>query len=135
MRRKNMRAMLLRRTGAGVKVTTVTGDVTYLFCPADSFENAVEVIQHRFHHGEKLEFFSTEWARKTQFKEYMVHYNYLYELAWETPDEDYGFDAWKAYKKFLIRTLMDWTGCSRMAAVMQVSTNIICSKFKGTVAA
>lgn len=135
MTRKQMKTMLLWKKGIGVKVTTITGEKVYLFRQSDSPENAIEDVKRSFHHGEKLKFYSTEWAKKTMFHEYLEHYQHLHDLAWENMDDYSGFEKCHAYKRFLINTLMDWTGCNRVSAYLQVSSTLIVSNFTGEVIA
>ena len=135
MTQREMRAMLLRTSGIGVKVTPVTGVPTFLFFEDLENDNGVERAKRRFCRGEKLSFYSTLWAQQSQFKEYMAHYKLLRKRTWEIP-EDYVVEEAKHYKEFLIKQLMNWTDCSYAFAKLQVSQKIIMySNFKGRVAA
>ena len=52
MTQREMRAMLLRKSGIGVKVTPVTGVPTFLFFVDLENDNAVERAKRRFCRGE-----------------------------------------------------------------------------------
>ena len=135
MTQKEMRTMLLKKSGIGVKVTPITGITTFLFFENFESDNGMERAKRSFCHGEELTFYSTLWAQQSQFKEYMAHYQLLCKSTLETP-VDYTIREAKHYKKFLIKQLMRWTDCCYAFANLQVSQKIIIySKFKGRVTA
>lgn len=134
MTKNEMRAILLRRTGVGVEVTTITGDVYYLFYEDFENDNGVERAQKHLCRGEKLVFFSNLWAQQSQFKEYMDHYKELCAIERKDP-ENPALEGMQMFKRFITKRLMAWTGCSYKAAKMQIFLKVInYSSFTGRVA-
>ena len=135
MTKKEMRPKILLNKGVGVEVTDANGTFFYFY---EDFENdsAISRIYRHFNRGEKITFYSSTWAKQSQFKEYMELYSSMCKLADiaeleyakepENTEKEKAFD--KAYKRefdymmFLIKTLTEWTNCSFGDAKKQIIT-------------
>ena len=138
MTKKEMQTKLCLHNGVGVEVTDQNGTFYYFYENFEGDDGISRAYRH-FNHGEKLCFYSTIWAKQTQFKEYMELYKKMVDLANEaekayaeapeSTEAEKSFD--EAYKRefdymmFLCKKLIEWTDCNFHEAKKQVIVNSI----------
>lgn len=103
MTKNEMRTNLCLHNGVGVEVN----GVCYFY-----EGNVKEAISRAYAHsnGKQMTFYSQTWARQSQFKEYM-------ELYKKTRN--------KTMFPFLVKTLIEWTGCNADQAESQITNDAI----------
>lgn len=138
MTKNEMKTKLCLNDGVGVEVTDENGTFYYFYENFKDDDGISRAYKH-FNNDESLIFYSSTWAKQTQFKEYLELYKKMVELADEAEkayeqapesreseklfDETYKrqFD----YMMFICNKLVEWTGCDFNSAKKQVSTNQI----------
>lgn len=138
MTKNEMRTKLCLHDGVGVEVTDSMSTVYYFY---ENFANddGISRAYKHFNHGEKLTFYSSTWAKQSQFKDYMILYNRMVEIAniadrelQEHPQSERSEKRFIAaherqlnYLGFLCKRLSEWTKCSFDEAKKQIITNQI----------
>ena len=135
MTKNEMRDHLLLKTGVGVEVTTITNEVYYFFFEDYENDYGIERAKKHFRRGEQLNFYSNRWAQQSKFKAYIKQYKTLCAIERRAP-EKMTQNCRAMYRKFIIKRLMDWTGCSYRSANLQISLGLInYYRFTGRVSA
>lgn len=133
-----MKTKLCLNDGVGVEVKNENGTFYYFY---ENFKNddGMDRAYRHFNNGEKLTFYSSTWAKQTQFKEYMELYKNMVQIAdtaekemlndYTNAEKEAAFDA--AYKRefdylmFLCEKLIEWTKCDFHDAKKQIITQQI----------
>lgn len=130
MTKKEMQAKLLRYKGVGVKVITVTGFTSYFFY--EDFENqdgtincGIDRAYKHFSHNEHLIFYSNKWAKQVEFKDYLIHYKKLQQLAEAYPENPIIHNQLVSFEEFITERLMKFAGFSQRTAKRQILRNSI----------
>ena len=138
MTKDEMRTKLCLHDGVGVEVTDSMSTVYYFYQNFANDDGISRAYKH-FNHGEKLTFYSSTWAKQSQFKDYMILYNRMVEIAniadrelQEHPQSEkaekrftVAHERQLKYLGFLCKKLIEWTKCSFDEAKKQIITNQI----------
>ena len=123
MLKSDMRNKLLRIPGVGVKVTDpFTMEEFYFFYEDFPDSKGEERAKKCFRHGEILQFYSSSWAKKTQFSLYMKRYHQMIMEQKKNPERIQNAKL-TSYENFLAELLSMWTGCSLRRARFHILSN------------
>lgn len=136
MKKSEMISKLLRHNGVGVRVTTITGYIDYLFYEdftdeEDKVNDGISRAYKHFSHGEQLVFYSNKWAKQITFKHYLKHYFSVEKNAMLYPYDNAVQEKCDQFLDFLVKTLIQYTGFSARKAKRQILCNSVSfNKFK-----
>lgn len=136
MDKQQMRYLLTRYNGVGVKVTTNDHKVYYYFYEDFKDSNGMDRVREYFKQKTniRLTFYSNKWAMQSSFMEYLDYYIKLQKLASENSDDVFLQIKYKKYQEFLIEILQKYTNFSVEKATEQVlKPSISINKFKESV--
>lgn len=112
MTKNEMKTKLILNKGVGVEVTDSNGTFYYFYEDFEGDDGISRAYKH-FRNGEKLVFFSSRWAKQTQFKEYMEHFRGM----------EQGTEKQVNYLTFLADKLSQWSSLDKQTAAKQIIMN------------